>query len=59
MTPFDRSHMTFYQCAIVIIALCYYMLKKVTLETRLGVTQSHWKQHHSTDCIQVSTEVSW
>jgi len=32
----------------------------VTLKCRLGVTQGHWKQHHSTDHTRLTiSQVIW
>ena len=46
MAPFDRRHTTFYWSGIVSIALSCTILK-----SRVGVTQDHWKWHHSKACV--------
>jgi len=56
MAPFYRSYTTYYWSGIVSIALpfsSYLALNNiVTLKSGLGVTQDHWKWHHSKVCVR-------
>ena len=57
LSPFNRPYTTFYQSVIVTIAISCTIFELfdvqniVILKSRLGVTQDHWKWHHSIDCI--------
>ena len=61
MTPFNRPYTTLYQPTIVTIAISCTIFKLfdiqniVTLKSRLGATQGHWKWHHSIDHISYNT----
>jgi len=53
MAPFHRPYTTFYWSAILSILFFSYLTLNnvVTLKSRLGVTQVHWKWHHSKACV--------
>jgi len=59
MAPMDGSYTTLYWSDIVNIALSCTIFELfdvqniVTLKSRLGVIEGHWRWHHSIDCIRV------
>jgi len=64
MAPIDRSRTTSYRSPIVSMALPCTILKFfdaqniVTLKSRLGAFEGHWKWHHLIDCMQVPSIVT-
>jgi len=59
MTPLNRPYTTFYQSAVVTIALSCTIFELfdvqniMTLKSRLGIIEGYWKLHHLIDRIRV------
>jgi len=64
MATFDRPYTTFYWSAIVSIAVSCTIYELLTLNnivalnSRLGVTQRHWKWHHLKACVRFHNNYS-
>ena len=63
VVSFDRLHMVSYYCSIVTLSLRRTVFEIInfkhamTLKTRLGVHQGHWKCHHSIERMRLPLDV--